>query len=247
MFRVLSDEEAKRVTRWQAPELKGSVPIANTRQVATPVNLGDVSAAERLAPGPVVQEADARVMTQEPAPTGVATTNVPLASPSADMLQASYDEGYALGYAEGNAQLHQQSIAQLQALINSLGKPRLTLPDAEIEQEVLSLSLEIARLVLGRELETDASAVASMVQRGIEHLPGASDAPIQVHLHPLDVVMLDEFAQWPENVQIIGDADLQRSDCRISSGASTVHAGKEDWLRIVAAELGLTPVVTSSD
>jgi len=163
-----------------------------------------------------------------------------MAGQSADMLQASYDEGFTRGYAEGNAQLHQQSVQQLQALINTLGKPALQVPDAELEQEVMALSLEIARLVVGRELTSDSATLSSLVQRGIEQLPNAGKSDVSVHLHPLDAAMLDGVAQFPENVQIVEDARLKRHDCRIVSDASTVHSGMNDWLAIIGAELGLT-------
>ncbi len=51
MFRVLSEDESKNVVRWQAPDLKGSVPVANTRQVATPVRLGESLQASDLLRG----------------------------------------------------------------------------------------------------------------------------------------------------------------------------------------------------
>ncbi|MGQ7848475.1 FliH/SctL family protein [Granulosicoccus sp. 3-233] len=257
MFRVLSEDEAKQVTRWHAPELKGSVPVANTRQIATPVRLGETMPGRAAPPahgaGAQLQSSvsalhssdgqdrlDQGIGSAGMAPEHATTTSMPMAGQSADMLQASYDEGYTSGYAEGNAQLHQQSVQQLQAMIDTLGKPALKVPDAELEQEVMALSLEIARLVLGRELQMDNETLASLVRRGIEQLPNAGKANVQVHLNPLDAAMLEEVAQLPDNVDIVVDGAVKRSDCRIVSGASTVHGGLDDWLAIVGAELGVT-------
>lgn len=257
MFRVLSEDEAKQVTRWQAPELKGSVPVANTRQVATPVRLGETmpgraasgargGSARSSSPGAGLQSEANSMLSDDSIVSGsgmsdASTGSVPMSGgQSADMLQTSYDEGYSCGYAEGNAQLHQQSVQQLQALINTLGKPALKVPDAELEQEVMALSLEIARLVLGRELQMDEDAMSSLVRRGIEQLPNAGKANVKVHLHPLDAAMLEEVAQLPENVDLVLDGNIKRSDCRIVSEASTVHGGLDDWLALVGAELGMT-------
>lgn len=257
MFRVLSDDEAKQVTRWQAPELKGSVPIANTRQIATPVRLGEAvpgRATQGGRGGSVAVESSVSVahssdmpvqagdsVSPDPlAPSDAPSTGLSMSGQSADMLQTSYDEGYASGYAEGNAQLHQQSIQQLQALVNTLGKPALKVPDAELEQEVMALSLEIARLVLGRELRMDGDSLSSLVRRGIEQLPNAGKAGVQVHLHPADAAMLEEVTRLPDNVDIVVDGNVSRSDCRIVSEASTVHGGLDDWLAIIGAELGMT-------
>jgi len=256
MFRVLSEDEAKQVTRWQAPELKGSVPIANTRQVATPVRLGETmpgraapsalaGAGRSESPVSNLQSSGNEIQTTatdlpgDATASASATGGMPMSGQSADMLQASYDEGYGNGYAEGNAQLHQQSVQQLQALVSALGKPALKVPDAELEQEVMALSLEISRLVLGRELQMDGDAMISLVRRGIEQLPNAGKADVAVHLHPLDATMLAEATQLPENVSIVEDINVKRSDCRIVSEASTVRGGLSDWLAIVGAELGM--------
>lgn len=262
MFRVLSEDEARRVTRWQAPELKGPVPIANTRQVATPVRLGESLAGRGksmtdreggqsgLTSGSELHSSESMSHGSVGSDQGTSaggesrTAGIPMPGQSADMLQSSYDEGYACGFAEGNAQLHQQSVQQLQALVETLGKPALQVPDAELEQEVLALSLGIARLVLGRELEVDEAALSSLVRRGIAQLPNAGNSEVQVHLHPLDAGMMSEVTQLPDNVDIVEDGSLDRSDCRIVSGASTVHSGMDDWLAIIAAELGMTSGLT---
>lgn len=242
MFRVLTDDEAKHVIRWQAPDLKGSVPVASTRQVATPVHLGTKTATSRSMqdPVPLPPEADHDTgAASSSSPAASQTANIPLPGQSADMLQTSYDDGYARGFAEGNAALHQQSAGQLQGLLSALAKPALKVPDAELEQEVMSLSMDIARLVLRREMQMDGEALAALVRRGMEHLPNAVTAPVQIHLHPLDAALMKEVAELPENVELVDDVAMSRSNCRIRYAASTIHAGVDDWLDLLGSELGL--------
>lgn len=250
MFRVLSEDESKNVVRWQAPDLKGTVPVANTRQVATPVRLGESLRAGELLRGVAAERAGGTPDSDLASTTNAAprqTASVPMPNASATMLQTSYDEGYASGYAAGNAALHQESVKQLQGLINVLGKPALKVPDLELEQELVSLALEIARLVVRRELEADPTALASLVRAGMEQLPNATQNPVSVHLHPLDANVLRELTIQPEGVEYLDDVGLKRGDCRIVSGASTVRSGVNDWLEVMGAELGLLPTSTLQD
>ena len=250
MFRVLSEDESKNVVRWQAPDLKGTVPVANTRQVATPVRLGESMPAGKLLHGVAAERAGGKPdpdLARGADSTARQTTSIPMPNASATMLQSSYDEGYASGYAAGNAALHQESVKQLQGLINVLGKPALKVPDLELEQELVSLSLEIARLVVRRELEADPTALAALVRAGMEQLPNAAQSPVSVHLHPLDANVLRELTIQPEGVEYLDDVGLKRGDCRIVSGASTVRSGVNDWLEVIGAELGLLPPSTTQD
>lgn len=254
MFRVLTDEEAKRVVRWQAPDLKGTVPVASTRQVAKPVHLGarktsrdkpnDLDDLDDLTIASATMGQSAETLTARTTPQ---TANVPMSGQSADMLQTSYDDGYARGFAEGNSALHQQSVNELQELLNALAKPALKVPDAELEQEVMALSMEIARLVLKREVQMDGKALAALVQRGMEHLPNAVITPVEVRLHPLDARLLEDVAEMPDNVDVVEDLASTRGSCRIRYAASTIHAGVDDWLELMGAELGLSPTRNTQD
>lgn len=248
MFRVLTEDESKNVVRWQAPDLQGTVPVAKTRQVATPVRLSETMAASELLREVNAQRAGGQPEFKQANQGGEATGNperqsasLPLANPSAGMLQNSYDEGRAHGYAEGNAALHQESVKQLQALIDSLGKPALQVPDRVLEQEVIGLAMDIAKMVVQREVEIDPAALASLVRAGMEQLPHAAKSEVSVHLHPMDANVLRELTIQPEGVEFKDDANLQRGDCRIVSSASTVHCGVENWLEVMGAELGLLP------
>ena len=260
MFRVLSEDESKNVVRWQAPDLKGTVPVANTRQVATPVRLGEALPASELLREVAAGLAGGRPVAEQgmlPADlaggvnsTGSAarqTASIPMPNPSANMLQTSYDEGYARGYAEGNAALHQDSVKQLQAIIGSLGKPALKVPDLVLEQELIGLTLDLARLVVQREVEVDPVALASLVRAGMEQLPNAVQSQVSVYLHPSDANVLRELTIQPEGVAYLDDINLKRGDCRIVSDASTVRSGVNDWLEVLGAELGLLPTSMNQD
>lgn len=260
MFRVLSEEESKRVTRWQAPDLGTDTgTVANTRQQAHPRQpekeasirslLGALdlkpghqsasSAAPRLQPVNVVD-----VLASQPGGAAFTSAQSHEVSDSdedtvasAHMLQTSYDEGYARGYAEGNAALHQHSVNELRRIISGLSKANEQHQRADIEHQVVGLSLDIARLVILHEISVDERTIQDIVVAGLEQLPGTSQAVRQVHLHPLDANMVRRHLQEDDTISVLDDPTLDRGDCRIESGASVLNAGVEDWLHTVSEKL----------
>jgi flagellar biosynthesis/type III secretory pathway protein FliH len=167
------------------------------------------------------------------------TANISLPNPSADMLQASYDDGYAKGFAEGNAALHQQSVKELQSIIDGISLSASDYRNEALEQEVLAMSLKIAGLLVRHGIDVDKNALYQLVCLGLEQLPSMTSDAKRVHLHPLDANVVRELLEHNANVQVKDDIALERGQCRIESGASVVHAGIDDWLNSLAKQLGL--------
>lgn len=262
MFRVLSEEEARKVVRWKAPDIGNNV--ADTLQIAKPVKsqteeaITPVFRSQPVSPDDGTESATRRVpesvsvedpvykpavRTYKPLRPGhaakPATTDIQLANPSAEMLKASYDDGYARGYAEGNAALHQQSVKELKTVFNALSARVNDFENASLEQEVLAMSLKIAELLVQREISIDVSAMQKFVQLGLQQLPATASGPALVYLHPLDANVVRESIDYGKEVRIVDDTALERGQCRIEAGASVVHAGVDDWLYSMAAQMGL--------
>lgn len=271
MFRVLSDEEAKRVVRWKAPDIGNNpLSVVNTQQIVRPaksppdmpmtpilhnkpVDDAPVSSAQSA---PAIQKAvsvdesvykptTARVINS--GDDSRTTANLALSNPSADMLQASYDDGYSRGYAEGNAALHQQSLKELQSIVTALTHSASEYRNEALENEVLAMSLKIAGLLVHREIEVDRNALCQLVRLGLEQLPAMTADTKRVYLHPLDAHVVRELLDQNTNVQIVDDAGLDRGQCRIEAGASVVHAGVDDWLTVLAGQLGLAEYAQPTD
>lgn len=257
MFRVLSEEESKKVTRWQAPDLgSNGQAIANTRQQAQPrATQGDAEVQTLLGslslkPGALRSPAVAPrlqsfnqidVLANHLAGRGSSNESADTSAASAQMLQDSYDEGYATGYAQGNLALQQHAIKELQDIVTSITQAASAPDEHELEQTLVALSLDIARLVIGRELSIDDKALLSIVQAGLEQLPGGASATPRVYLHPLDANIVRRHLDDDSTLSVQDDPLLPRSACRIESGASVVNAGVDDWLDTVASQLGLLP------
>lgn len=271
MFRVLSEEEARSVVRWKAPDIGNSV--VDTPQVAKPAKTqkeqtitpvfrnqaevpeaGADSAQQRLPESVSVEDPVYKPSGKTYKPllsertAKPATTNIQLANPSAEMLQASYDDGYARGYAEGNAALHQQSVKEIKNVVSALSARVEEFKNVSLEEEVVAMSLKIAELLLQREISTDASTMQKFVQLGLQQLPSTASGPAVVYLHPLDANVVRESVGQGHDVRIVDDTRLDRGQCRIESGASVVHAGVDDWLYSMAAQLGLaTEAATTAE
>ena len=268
MFRVLSDEESRKVTRWRAPEIApGSAVVANTRQQARlglapdDKDVRPLLGSKSLKPAkPQASGAPPRLQTindhdvfadlavadmhhnpaakeSEESEEYDSVVRAPMASP--DMLQTSYDEGYARGFAEGNAALQQHSIKELKQIISAIADASTYQDETDLEEAVVSLSLDIARLVIRREIKIDDRLMLDIVQAGLEQLPGGTRNQRYVKLHPLDANVVRRHVSDNPDVQIIDDPALERGACRIESGASVIHAGIDDWLNNMAVQLGL--------
>ena len=261
MFRVLSEEESRSVTRWQAPDLGASAgTVANTPQQAHPRQpekeasvrslLGSLalkpnaelatSAAPRLQTIGVVDVLASQASSNRHASESISATAVAgdESEAAAHMLQSRYEEGYARGYAEGNAALHQHSVCELRTIISGLCEAGDQYRQADIEQQLVGLSMDIARLVIRREISIDPQTMYDIVVAGLEQLPGTGAAISYVHLHPLDANVVRLHLQEEEAAfRIVDDPLLDRGACRIESGASVVYAGMEDWLQSLSEQL----------
>ncbi|MFK8077145.1 MAG: FliH/SctL family protein [Granulosicoccus sp.] len=258
MFRVLSEEEAAKAIKWKAPDFGSSAShIVHAREVVSPVALNAIPPEEQ-AQSPSVNSSDMSAPTSAPAlqvaqakESSTSTVSDALNNPSVDMLQTSYDDGFAQGYENGSKALRDTKVVELTRLLDSLTKNSPPVNEESLEEEIYGLSIDIARILLRREISTDADALARLVKAGLDQLPSNSQGAKQVYLHPLDAQLIQqELTELPETAFLI-DETLARGESRIQSESSTVHTGLENWLSSMATQLGLQPstdqVVASSD
>ncbi len=252
MFRVLSEEEAEKAIKWKAPDLSSpNSHVVHARETVSPVTLNAILAAAAadkptlpVSPGiastPTTAQALQAAQTQDVTPSSVSSL---MSNPSVEMLQSSYDDGYAQGYAEGNKALRDVKIAELTTLIGSITQSLPPVQEDALEQEIYRLSIDIARILLQREMRSEPDALANLVKAGLEQLPSNASGPKQVYMNPQDAqIVAQELSELPDTAVLI-DQKLARGECRIQSDSSTVHAGLENWLNSMATELGiLTPL-----
>lgn len=252
MFRVLSEEEAGKVTRWKAPELDGSTATrAKTTEWTSPI-IPAVGKPQRTASAEGLNhllDSEAVSSAQRSRAASGAISSSPgslsVANPSLDIVQTSYDDGYAKGYSEGNAALHQQAVKELRNVINAIGQSTADSQDYSLHQEVAGLSIDIARILLTREIQLDSDAMLQLVKAGLEQLPSMASGSSRVHLHPLDANVVRENIEL-NGVQVVDDLALKRGNCRITTNTSTLECGLDQWLEGMARQLGIVDVAHES-
>ncbi len=158
-----------------------------------------------------------------------------------DLQQEAYREAYAQGMKEGvaagNAQVRQQ-IERFGAMLHDLARPFEQL-DAQVEQELLALSIALARQIVRRELKADPSHIIGIIRDAIKVLPVTS-RDVRVHLHPEDAAVVRTHLAPTESErawQIVEDPVMSRGGCQIVSATSRVDARLETRLATMMAEL----------
>ncbi len=165
-----------------------------------------------------------------------------------DIEKIAWDEGYEKGHAAGLAAAEQeirqridaldQRGRQFDAVMHTLSEPLQQLDD-EIEKQLVSLTIAIARHVIRRELRTDPGQIIAVVRESIGLLPLAQ-RNIRVHLHPLDASVVRELLAQPQTDTawtIIEDPVMARGGCRISTDTSQIDARLETRLATVLKHL----------
>jgi flagellar assembly protein FliH len=168
-------------------------------------------------------------------------------------LQQQYEqrtrEAHAAGVREGEAAGRQRAAAELQPVIDRLGRAideigglhaRLR---AEAEADLIQLSLAIARRVLRRELAIDPEALHGLVLGALEKLSGQEISRVRVN--PAHAALVTESLRQnsaSDKVQVIADPsrelgtvifETQRGnlDASVESQLQEIERGLADRLR----------------
>lgn len=165
--------------------------------------------------------------------TGSGRLELPTASQLEEIQRQTRDEGFRSGYAEGMQKAAQEN-QRLAALIDALAKQA----DEQIAQELLDLSLDIARQMLHQALKVNPELLLGVVREAIGTLPHFNQGAHMV-LHPDDAALVRErmgeqltHSGW----KIFEDDRIERGGARIETANSQIDASLETrWKRIVAA------------
>jgi len=160
----------------------------------------------------------------------------------------AHDEAFALGKAEGmaagraefdarNADLALR-LQKLDAILNVLSKPLSDL-DAQVERQLVTLALTIARHLVRRELRIDPTQVIAIIRETVALLP-ASARNVRVHLHPDDAALVREVLAAPQSERawsVIEDPVTSRGGCRVTTETAQIDARLETRLGEVIAQV----------
>lgn len=150
-----------------------------------------------------------------------------------------FDQGRDAGFEQGRSELDRR-IAEFRSLTDLLSEPLKEL-DGQIEDELLGLSVAIARQLVRRELKTETDQIVAVIRESIQVLP-AYARKIQIAMHPDDA----EFVRTALRVEdakpaweLLEDPLLTRGGCRVETETSRIDATVENRLnQVIAAVLG---------
>src|ERR1700693_65822 len=111
--------------------------------------------------------------------------------------------------------------------------------DNEVERELLTLAMALARQIVRRELKTDPTQIIGIIREAIAALPVAA-REVRVHLHPEDAAVVRQNLAPTESErawQIIEDPVMARGGCQIASAPSRVDGRLETRLGAILSEL----------
>jgi flagellar assembly protein FliH len=160
-----------------------------------------------------------------------------LADLQAEAYQEAFQHGLAEGREAGRLEVHAQ-VERLAGMFYDLARPFEAL-DAEVERELLTLAMALARQIVRRELKTDPTQIIGIIREAIAALPVAT-REVQVHLHPEDAAVVRQHLAPTENHRawaIVEDPVMARGGCQITSATSRIDARLETRLGAILSEL----------
>jgi flagellar assembly protein FliH len=156
-------------------------------------------------------------------------------------LKKGYDEGYQQGQAKAR-----EEAGHLAATAKAL-ESALTGMEQEVAEDILGLSVELARQVLRHELTIQPDALLDVVRQALAQMPHQHAA---IYLHPDDASLArsylgDQLAHAGHRIH--EDARLSRGDCIIEAGGTQLDATVATrWQRVIES-LGLQDAWTPAD
>ena len=167
-----------------------------------------------------------------------------------DVERRAYEEAFEKGREAGLAAAKAESekhlkalktqVERMEATIGQLAQP-LAQVDAEVEEQLLTLSLTIARQLVRRELKADPAQVIAIVRETVALLPAAA-RDVRVHLHPEDAAVVRERLAAPTADRawtMVEDPVMTRGGCKVTTDTAVIDARVETRLNeVIAAMLG---------
>src|SRR5882724_2828334 len=157
-------------------------------------------------------------------------------------LQDSEARGYQAGLAKAQAEsqicLDQLAarVKQFDSILQLLGQP-LSQLDADVEKELLHLTLAVGKQLARRELRIDPAQVIGIIRESLSQLP-ASARDVRIHLHPEDAATVRERLAEPTNERawkVVEDPTLTRGGCIVRTETSQIDVRLESRVSAVIA------------
>lgn len=240
-----SPEELSEVSPWRWPE----VASAGTFAQALQQDLDDSKVSDSL---PLLTaEALEKVQQQAFEEAAKAGYREGYTKGSQEGYKEGYDKGFQQGYREGKEKGEAEGracadqalaveVGYLRQLMAALTEPLKQLDD-QVEEELVTLAMTVARNLIRRELKTDPGQIVAVVREALALLPVAKRS-VTLVLHPADAELVRKalhLDQAKVSWQIVEDPTLSRGDLRVETEVSRIDATVESRLSaVIAAAFG---------
>jgi flagellar assembly protein FliH len=142
-------------------------------------------------------------------------------------------EGFAVGMAKAKeyaAKDHAQFLSIAAAFENAL-----EMADQKIEEDILTLALDVAKLMLKTKINIDPEVILPVVRDAIHYLPQVQK-PARIIVHHEDArILRDQLGEElsEQAWQIQEDNNIERGGCLVETGENQIDATNEmRWKRI---------------
>jgi len=176
-------------------------------------------------------EAGGPARAPQPRPGGAG----PAAAPAADAALVE-KQAFERGFREGEAAGARKGLEQLQAAVQGFAqsaaqlasyKPQLR---AEVERQLVNLSMAVAQKILRRELSIDPNMVLAVVQGCLRELENVEIYRLRVH--PQDAPAVAVFFQQRQrgDIEVLPDAQVTRGGALLETAQGQLDARLETQL-----------------
>ncbi|MBV6477100.1 MAG: flagellar assembly protein FliH [Rhodocyclaceae bacterium] len=167
-----------------------------------------------------------------PQKKGGAASQLPTADDIERIHRDAHKQGYDAGYEEGTARVRMEAM-RLHTLVEQL-EAALTVFDRQVAEELLGLSLEVARQVVRQTIAARPNLILDVVRDALAQLPHQHAA---IYLHPEDASLVRSYLGEQlahAGHRIFEEAALSRGGLRMEAGGSHLDASVAGrWRRVL--------------
>jgi flagellar assembly protein FliH len=147
-------------------------------------------------------------------------------------------EAYHRGFSEGRAVGREQAAAEVQPLLDQLGRSLASLTSlrsrirSEAEGDLLKLAVAIARRVLHRELTLDPESIEGLIRVALEKLQARELCRVRVHPDQEAAIRssLERFSN-SQKVELVADSSMQCGDVLFETAHGNLDGSIESQLQ----------------
>lgn len=154
--------------------------------------------------------------------------------------QQAQKDGFNAGYEEGTARARMEAL-RLSTLADNLDQALSNL-DKDIAEDLMALSLEIARQVVRQQIAVRPEVVMTVVKEALLQLPHQHAA---IYLHPDDANLVRSYIGEQlshSGHRILEEPGMERGDCKVEAAGSQIDATLDTRWRRVIESMGLKDV-----